>query len=44
MLPNDDPFVWFYYIYGFAVLPLITLLWLYHRRAAVQARLAPRVA
>ena len=31
MTVNDDPFVWFYYIYGFTTLPPMALLWLYNR-------------
>ena len=34
MTANDDPFVWFYYIYGFTTLPPVVLLWLYHRASA----------
>lgn len=28
---NDDPLVWFYYIYGHTTLPPVLALWLYHR-------------
>ena len=28
MTVNDDPFVWFYYIYGHTTLPPIVFLWL----------------
>jgi hypothetical protein len=31
MTVNDDPFVWFYYIYGFTILPMMTFLWVYNR-------------
>lgn len=31
MTVNDDPFVWFYYIYGFTTLPPLAFLWLYNR-------------
>ena len=31
MTVNDDPFVWFYYIYGFTTLPPMALLWLVNR-------------
>ena len=27
MTVNDDPFVWFYYIYGHTTLPPLALLW-----------------
>lgn len=33
MTVNDDPFVWFYYIYGFTTLPPLVFLWLYNRMA-----------
>lgn len=33
MTVNDDPFVWFYYIYAFTTLPVLALLWLYNRFA-----------
>jgi hypothetical protein len=38
MTANDDPLVWFYYIYGHTTLPPLAALWLYHKLAA------PRVA
>ncbi len=28
MTANDDPFVWFYYIYGFTTLPVMASLWI----------------
>ena len=31
MTVNDDPFVWFYYSYGFMLLPAFVLLWVYNR-------------
>lgn len=31
MTVNDDPLVWFYYIYGHTTLPPVAALWLYHR-------------
>jgi hypothetical protein len=31
MTVNDDPFVWFYYIYGFSTLPPLVFLWCYHK-------------
>lgn len=31
MTVNDDPFVWFYYLYGHTTLPPLALLWIYHR-------------
>ncbi len=31
MTVNDDPLVWFYYIYGHTTLPPVVALWLYHR-------------
>ena len=34
MTANDDPFVWFYYIYGHTTLPPLAFLWLYNRLAA----------
>ena len=40
MTANDDPFVWFYYIYGHTTLPPFACLWLYHRLAAPQAATA----
>ena len=33
MTVNDDPFVWFYYIYGHTILPPVVFLWFYHRAA-----------
>ncbi len=37
MTANDDPFVWFYYIYGFTTMPPVILSWLYLRVSAPQA-------
>lgn len=31
MTVNDDPFVWFYYLYGFGILPIMGLFWLANR-------------
>ncbi len=31
MTVNDDPLVWFYYIYGHTTLPPLAALWIYHR-------------
>jgi hypothetical protein len=31
MTVNDDPFVWFYYVYGYSMLPVLSFLWLYHK-------------
>lgn len=31
MTVNDDPSVWFYYLYGHTTLPPLAFLWLYHR-------------
>ncbi|HEV3163600.1 MAG TPA: hypothetical protein VGZ22_06130, partial [Isosphaeraceae bacterium] len=31
MTVNDDPFVWFYYLYGHTILPPMVFLWIYHR-------------
>jgi hypothetical protein len=33
MTVNDDPFVWFYYIYGFTTLPPLAFLWFVNRGA-----------
>jgi hypothetical protein len=37
MTVNDDPFVWFYYLYGHTIFPPIVLLWLYNRLAGGNA-------
>ena len=37
MTVNDDPFVWFYYVYGHTVVPPMTLFWLCNKAAAPQA-------
>ena len=31
MVVNDDPFVWFYYVYGFALLPPLTFFWIVNK-------------
>jgi hypothetical protein len=31
MTVNDDPFVWFYYLYGHTILPPMVFLWIYHK-------------
>jgi hypothetical protein len=31
MTVNDDPFVWFYYVYGFTIMPPTVLLWVRNR-------------
>lgn len=31
MTVNDDPFVWFYYMYGFGVFPSVVFLWIYNK-------------
>jgi hypothetical protein len=33
MTVNDDPFVWFYYLYGHTTLAPLAFLWIYHRVA-----------
>jgi hypothetical protein len=38
MTVNDDPLVWFYYIYGHTILPPMVLLWVYHRVAGGQSQ------
>lgn len=42
MTVNDDPFVWFYYIYGFSLMPPLVFLWIINRFAETssEARLA----
>lgn len=37
MTVNDDPFVWFYYIYGFSIMPPMVMLWLVNRFAETEA-------
>jgi hypothetical protein len=37
MTVNDDPFVWFYYIYGFAIMPPMLFLWLINRISETDA-------
>ncbi|HWE38094.1 MAG TPA: hypothetical protein VG406_16100 [Isosphaeraceae bacterium] len=41
MTANDDPFVWFYYIYGFAILPPMAFLWLANRLGAPRVGTVP---
>lgn len=31
MVVNDDPMVWYYYIYGYTILPEVILLWVWNR-------------
>ncbi|WZO99489.1 hypothetical protein EP7_001096 [Isosphaeraceae bacterium EP7] len=31
MTVNDDPFIWFYYVYGHTTLPPLAFLWIYNR-------------
>lgn len=38
MTVNDDPFVWFYYVYGHTTLPPMLGLWIYHRCSGDAAR------
>lgn len=33
MTVNDDPFVWFYYIYGHSMLPVLAFFWIVHKFA-----------
>lgn len=37
MTVNDDPFVWFYYIYGFSIMPPMIFLWVVNRLAESQS-------
>lgn len=37
MTVNDDPMVWFYYIYGFTTLPPMFALWMFHKFLAPSA-------
>jgi hypothetical protein len=37
MTVNDDPFVWFYYIYGHTTVPPLLFLWVYHKLASRSA-------
>jgi hypothetical protein len=43
MTVNDDPFVWFYYVYGHTTLPPMVLLWVVNRLspASLDARAQP---
>jgi hypothetical protein len=43
MTVNDDPFVWFYYVYGHTMLPPLALLWICNRlnRSTGDARALP---
>jgi hypothetical protein len=34
MTVNDDPFVWFYYVYGHTCLPPLAFLWVFHKLTA----------
>jgi len=34
MTVNDDPFVWFYYIYGHTTLPPLAFFWICNKLAA----------
>jgi hypothetical protein len=34
---NDDPFVWFYYVYGHTTLPPLIFLWIANRVLAPKA-------
>lgn len=34
MTVNDDPFVWFYYVYGHTTLPPMAFLWIYNKLAS----------
>jgi hypothetical protein len=38
MTVNDDPLVWFYYIWGFSALPIIVLMWWVSKLGAPAAR------
>jgi hypothetical protein len=40
MVVNDDPLVWFYYIWGFCVLPIVLLTWWANRGPATVAATA----
>jgi hypothetical protein len=40
MTVNDDPFVWYYYIYGHTIVPPMALLWIYHKLTAPAHRLS----
>jgi hypothetical protein len=42
MTVNDDPFVWFYYIYGFTTLPPLLGLWIYNRYVGSAPGFEPR--
>jgi hypothetical protein len=37
MTVNDDPFVWFYYIYGHTTVPPLLFLWVYHKLSSRSA-------
>lgn len=41
MTVNDDPFVWFYYIYGYTILPTMVFLWVYNRLKVSGSAVAP---
>ena len=38
MTVNDDPFIWFYYLYGHTILPPLAFLWLFNRALSGGAR------
>lgn len=45
MTANDDPFVWFYYVYGYTTFPIVVALWVGLRLSAPAAQpFAPRAA
>ena len=44
MTVNDDPFVWFYYVYGHTNLPPLALLWFLNRRGPAAGGLASPAA
>jgi hypothetical protein len=44
MTVNDDPFVWFYYIYGHTTVPPLVLLWFYHKLKAPAHSLSDQTA
>jgi hypothetical protein len=41
---NDDPFVWFYYIYGHTTLPLCVGLWIWNRMQEPRPQVGSNVA
>jgi hypothetical protein len=38
MTVNDDPFVWFYYVYGHTILPPLAILWIANRAFGTKRR------